>query len=185
MTRRDVRRDRQRRSISWAGIAAWTHAGSCRRNVRMDLIMAYAALRRHSLDSTDSAAARKLGAGHFSVHSISRTCGRNCGSRSRATSATLASGSDHLLLTITLSDMVSSAKNPQARFFHRWALRGGLTDTALRTAVQEIEQGLIDGDLGGGVLKKRVGVPGRGKSGSARVILATNGATDGSSCSVS
>jgi hypothetical protein len=41
-------------------------------------------------------------------------------------------------------------------------------------AVQEIEQGLIDGDLGGGVLKKRVGVPGRGKSGGARVVLATN-----------
>jgi hypothetical protein len=62
----------------------------------------------------------------------------------------------------------------KTRFFHRWALRTGLTDTALRTAVQEIEQGLIDGDLGGGVLKKRVGVPGRGKSGGARVVLATN-----------
>ena len=42
------------------------------------------------------------------------------------------------------------------------------------TARQEIEQGLIDGDLGGGVLKKRVGVRGRGKSGGARVVLATN-----------
>jgi hypothetical protein len=62
----------------------------------------------------------------------------------------------------------------KTRFFHRWALRAGLTDTTLRTAVQEIEQGLIDGDLGGGVLKKRVGVPGRGKSGGARVVLATN-----------
>ena len=62
----------------------------------------------------------------------------------------------------------------KTRFFHRWALRADLPDTALRTAVQEIEQGLIDGDLGGGVLKKRVGVPGRGKSGGARVVLATN-----------
>jgi hypothetical protein len=62
----------------------------------------------------------------------------------------------------------------KTRFFHRWALRVGLSDTALRTAVQEIEQGLIDGDLGGGVLKKRVGVSGRGKSGGARVVLATN-----------
>ena len=35
----------------------------------------------------------------------------------------------------------------KTRFFHRWALRADLTDTALRTAVQEIEQGLIDGDL--------------------------------------
>jgi hypothetical protein len=60
------------------------------------------------------------------------------------------------------------------RFFRRWALRVGLTDIALLTAVEEIEQGLIDGDLGGGVLKKRVGVPGRGKRGGARVVLATN-----------
>jgi hypothetical protein len=58
--------------------------------------------------------------------------------------------------------------------FNRWALRADLSDTALLTAVQEIEQGLIDGDLGAGVLKKRVGVPGRGKSGGARVVLATN-----------
>jgi hypothetical protein len=58
--------------------------------------------------------------------------------------------------------------------FNRWALRADLGDTALLAAVQEIEQGLIDGDLGGGVLKKRVGVPGRGKSGGARVVLATN-----------
>lgn len=58
--------------------------------------------------------------------------------------------------------------------FNRWALGADLSDTALLTAVQEIEQGLIHGDLGGGVLKKRVGVPGRGKSGGARVVLATN-----------
>ena len=62
----------------------------------------------------------------------------------------------------------------KTRSFNRWALRADLSDTALLMAVQEIEQGLIDGDLGGGVLKKRVGVPGRGKSGGARVVLATN-----------
>jgi len=62
----------------------------------------------------------------------------------------------------------------KTRSFNRWALRADLSDTALLTAVQEIEQGLIDGDLGGGVLKKRVGVPGRGKSGGARVVLATS-----------
>ncbi len=62
----------------------------------------------------------------------------------------------------------------KTRSFNRWALRADLSDTALLMAVQEIEQGLIDGDLGGGVMKKRVGVPGRGKSGGARVVLATN-----------
>lgn len=37
-----------------------------------------------------------------------------------------------------------------------------------------MEQGLIDADLGGGVVKKRVPLPGRGKSGGARTLLATN-----------
>ena len=62
----------------------------------------------------------------------------------------------------------------KTRFFRRWALEAGVTDMALIAAVQEIEQGLTDGDPGGGVLKKRVGIPGRGKSGGARVLLATN-----------
>ena len=35
-------------------------------------------------------------------------------------------------------------------------------------------QGLIDADLGGGVLKKRVGLAGRGKRGGARTLVATN-----------
>ncbi len=34
--------------------------------------------------------------------------------------------------------------------------------------------GLIDADLGGGVFKKRVAAPGRGKSGGARVLIGTN-----------
>ena len=35
-------------------------------------------------------------------------------------------------------------------------------------------QGLIDADLGGSVFKKRVALPGRGKSGGTRTLLATN-----------
>jgi hypothetical protein len=34
--------------------------------------------------------------------------------------------------------------------------------------------GLIDADLGGRVFKKRIAAPGRGKSASARVVVATN-----------
>jgi hypothetical protein len=49
-----------------------------------------------------------------------------------------------------------------------------LTDSALCAAVAEMVQGLIDADLGGGVVKKRVGLPGRGKSGGARTLVATN-----------
>ena len=35
-------------------------------------------------------------------------------------------------------------------------------------------RGLIDADLGGGVYKKRIAQPGRGKSGSSRTLLASN-----------
>ena len=33
--------------------------------------------------------------------------------------------------------------------------------------------GLVDADLGGGVVKKRIAIPGRGKSGGARTLVAT------------
>lgn len=41
-------------------------------------------------------------------------------------------------------------------------------------AISEMEKGLIDAELGGGVVKKRVPRPGRGKSGGTRTLLATN-----------
>ena len=49
-----------------------------------------------------------------------------------------------------------------------------LSDEALCSAVVEMAQGLIDADLGGGMVKKRVGVSGRGKRGGARTLVATN-----------
>jgi hypothetical protein len=56
--------------------------------------------------------------------------------------------------------------------FHKWARNNELTDDLLRKAVVEIEQGLIDADLGSNLLKKRVATKGRGKSGSVRTLLA-------------
>jgi len=60
------------------------------------------------------------------------------------------------------------------REFHKWAKKAGLADLALCRAVDEMKAGLVDADLGGGVFKKRVALPGRGKSGSVRTLLATN-----------
>lgn len=37
-----------------------------------------------------------------------------------------------------------------------------------------MEKGLIDAELGGHIVKKRVPLPGRGKRGSTRTLLATN-----------
>ena len=60
------------------------------------------------------------------------------------------------------------------RRFSRWMRKTELSDQALCDAVSEMERGLIDADLGGGLVKKRVPLAGRGKSGGARVLLATN-----------
>ncbi|MEI6303990.1 MAG: type II toxin-antitoxin system RelE/ParE family toxin [Betaproteobacteria bacterium] len=62
----------------------------------------------------------------------------------------------------------------KTRYFSRWVRKTELTDKALCAAVVEMAQGLIDGDLGGGVLKKRIGLAGRGKRGGARTLVATN-----------
>ena len=60
------------------------------------------------------------------------------------------------------------------RHFSRWLGKTDLSVEALCKAIQEMEQGLIDANLGGGIMKKRVALPGRGKSGSARTLVATN-----------
>jgi hypothetical protein len=62
----------------------------------------------------------------------------------------------------------------KTRHFNRWLRKTELTDQALCAAVEEMRRGLIDADLGGGVVKKRVGLAGRGKRGGARTLLATN-----------
>jgi hypothetical protein len=43
----------------------------------------------------------------------------------------------------------------------------------LKNAIEEIKHGLVDADLGGGVLKKRVARQGQGKRSGYRVIIAT------------
>jgi len=50
----------------------------------------------------------------------------------------------------------------KTKWFQRWAAREGLKDASLWVAVEEIGQGLIDADLGGHVIKKRIGTRGRG-----------------------
>ena len=62
----------------------------------------------------------------------------------------------------------------KTRSFSRWMRKTELTDSAMRHAVVEMAQGLIDADLGGGVVKKRIGLAGRGKRGGARTLVATN-----------
>ena len=55
--------------------------------------------------------------------------------------------------------------------FARWQSGEKLPDAALCKAVQEMESGLIDADLGGFLYKKRVARSGCGKSGGYRTLL--------------
>jgi hypothetical protein len=57
------------------------------------------------------------------------------------------------------------------RTFDKWTKKQGLADDDLRKAIAEIEQGLIDANLGGNVYKKRIARQGKSKSGSYRTLL--------------
>ena len=62
----------------------------------------------------------------------------------------------------------------KTRWFERWARKEGLATASLCAAVREMQAGLFEADLGGGLLKKRVARPGQGKSGGFRTLVATN-----------
>ena len=60
----------------------------------------------------------------------------------------------------------------KTKWFHRWASKENLNDQVLRQALDELLGGLVDAELGGHVYKKRVALPGRGKRGGARTLVA-------------
>ena len=62
----------------------------------------------------------------------------------------------------------------KTRWFDRWARKEELSTASLCAAVNEMSEGLIDADLGGGLVKKRIGRLGQGKSGGYRTLVATN-----------
>ncbi len=59
----------------------------------------------------------------------------------------------------------------KTKAFARFANREGLEDDALCDAVRRARQGLIDADLGGGVIKQRIARKGGGRSGRFRTIV--------------
>jgi hypothetical protein len=60
----------------------------------------------------------------------------------------------------------------KTKWFSRFARREGIADKRLLEAVKRAERGLIDADLGGGLIKQRVARPGQGRSGGYRTIVA-------------
>ena len=59
----------------------------------------------------------------------------------------------------------------KTKAFTRFADREGLEDASLREAVRRAERGLVDADLGGGVIKQRIARAGGGRSGGFRTIV--------------
>jgi hypothetical protein len=59
----------------------------------------------------------------------------------------------------------------KTRWLARFARREGIADKSLREAIERAENGLIDADLGGGLIKQRVARQGQGRSGGYRMIV--------------
>jgi hypothetical protein len=56
--------------------------------------------------------------------------------------------------------------------FGKFQRREQIADKALAKAIRDAERGLIDADLGGGLIKQRVARPGQGKRAGYRTVIA-------------
>lgn len=59
----------------------------------------------------------------------------------------------------------------KTRSFARFSRKEGIEDADLYEAVERASKGLIDADLGGGVIKQRIARAGQGRSGGYRSII--------------
>jgi len=60
----------------------------------------------------------------------------------------------------------------KAKTFARFARRERIADVSLSAAIAQAERGLVDADLGGGLIKLRLARPGQGKRGGYRMLIA-------------
>ena len=63
----------------------------------------------------------------------------------------------------------------KTKWLARFARHEGITDKSLSEAIERAERGLIDADLGGGLIKQRVARQGQGRSGGYRTLVAYRG----------
>lgn len=57
------------------------------------------------------------------------------------------------------------------KHFSKWASKQNISNSELFDALEEVEEGSFDVNLGGNVYKKRIRFKGQGKSGSGRTII--------------
>src|SRR5215813_5693334 len=68
--------------------------------------------------------------------------------------------------------MVLAGADLQNQMAVRYARRQRISDASLREAIERASRGLIDADLGGGIIKQRVARRGQGRSGGYRMLIA-------------
>jgi hypothetical protein len=59
----------------------------------------------------------------------------------------------------------------KTKWFDRFSRKNSIDDKTLREAVERAERGLVDADLGSGVIKQRIARQGQGKSSGYRIII--------------
>ena len=62
----------------------------------------------------------------------------------------------------------------KTKWFNKFASKNNIDDSFLIEAIERARNGLIDADLGGGVIKQRIARKGQGKSGGYRSIIIIN-----------
>lgn len=60
----------------------------------------------------------------------------------------------------------------KTKWLVRYARRQRISDASLKEAIERAGRGLIDADLGGGIIKQRVARLGQGRSGGYRMLVA-------------
>lgn len=60
----------------------------------------------------------------------------------------------------------------KTKWFLRYARKEQLDDQILCEAIERMERGIVDADLGGGIIKQRVARTGQGRAGGYRLLLA-------------
>lgn len=60
----------------------------------------------------------------------------------------------------------------KTKWLRRYARREHIADEGLKEAIERAERGLVDADLGGGIIKQRVARAGQGRSGGYRMLVA-------------
>ena len=65
----------------------------------------------------------------------------------------------------------------KTKWLVRYARRERITDRSLSEAIGRAARGLIDADLGGGIIKQRVARGGQGRSGGYRMLVAYRAGT--------